>query len=113
MDDNKNTNFIFAYNLRRICRENSTNVTQLCKDLGISTSKVTAINKGSIPKPEMLVDMAKKLNCSVVEFFAEPDDVIITDEDEKEIIQVFRGLDRRTKHEFMTQLYKLEAVHND
>lgn len=48
-----------------------TTPTALVKELGLSTSKVTAWKNGSLPKQELLKLLAEKLNTSVDCFFAE------------------------------------------
>lgn len=102
----------FRENLNRVCKEKGTNLTRVCKDLGISTSKVTAINKGSIPSEDMLMEFAKHLGCSVMDFFADEEDlhnpVKPNDEDEEDILRVYRSLSRRAKHEFMSMVYEFE-----
>ena len=90
----------FAENLKRICSLRGTNPTALCKELGLSTSKVSAWYSGSLPKQEIMVQLAQKLDCSVMDFFA--------DEDEEDILRVYRGLSRRAKHEFMAMVYEFE-----
>lgn len=44
----------FAENLKRICDEKGTTPTALCKELGLSTSKVSAWCGGSLPKKPLL-----------------------------------------------------------
>ena len=105
----------FASNLRRICHEKGTTPTTLCVELGLSTNKVSLWNKGGLPKPAVLVKLAEKLECSVMDFFADENDLIpktefALDEDEKDIIRLFRMLDRKQKHEFMTKAYAYEAL---
>ena len=105
----------FATNLRRICQEKGTSPTKLCIELGLSTNKVSLWNKGGLPKPEILVKLARKLECSVMDFFADEEDLIpktefALDEDEKDIIRLFRMLDRKQKHEFMSKAYAFEAL---
>lgn len=102
----------FATNLNRICREKGTTPTAVCKVLGVSTSKVNLWNGGSLPKQEMLLRLAKHLGCSVMDFFADDEDLHTVkdemDDDEKDIIRVFRMLDRKAKHEFMSSVYEYE-----
>lgn len=102
----------FRENLNRICKEKGTNLTTVVKELGVSTSKVTAINKGSIPSEDMLLSFARHLECSVMDFFADEEDlepqVIAHDEDENDILRVYRSLSRRAKHEFMSMVYEFE-----
>lgn len=101
----------FAENLKRICEERNTNPTTLCKELGLSTSKVSAWYKGSLPKQDVMVLLARKLECSVMDFFADEDDITPVqpaDEDEEDILRVYRSLSRRSKHEFMAMVYEFE-----
>ena len=105
----------FATNFRRICQERGTSPTKVCLELGLSSSKVNLWNKGGIPKGDVMVKLAQKLNCSVMDFFASEEDLIIKvefalDEDEKDIIRLFRMLDRKQKHEFMTKAYEFEET---
>ena len=105
----------FADNLKRICTERGTSPTALLKSMGVATSKVAMWNSGSLPKQEMLIRLAKELDCSVMDFFAD-DDTIQTplniaepkDEDESDVLRVYRSLSRRMKHEFMTMVYEFE-----
>lgn len=101
----------FRENLNRICKERGTNLTTVVKELGISTSKVTAINKGSIPSEDMLLSFARHLECSVMDFFADEEDFHETkpaNEDEEDLLRIYRGLSRRAKHEFMSLAYEFE-----
>lgn len=73
----------FRENLNRICASRGTTPTRMCKDLGISTSKVTAINNGSIPTEKMMLNFANYLNCSIMDFFADENDVTFNQNDNK------------------------------
>ena len=101
----------FKDNLNKICKDNGTTLTAVIKELGISSSKVTAINHGSLPKEDMLLALAKHLNCSVMDFFADEEpkeNTLPQDDDEDDILRVYRNLDRREKHEFMSMVYKFD-----
>lgn len=101
----------FADNLKRICKQKGTNPTALCKELGLSTSKVSAWYKGALPKQKVMIQLAEKLNCSVKDFFADDDDLTepnIIDADEEDILHIYRRLSRRMKHEFMSTVYEFE-----
>lgn len=101
----------FADNLKRICTIRNTTPTTLCKELGLSTSKVSAWNNGSVPKQPVMLQLAQKLNCSVMDFFSDEDDLHepkLKDEDEEDILHIYRGLSRRMKHEFMSMVYEFE-----
>lgn len=106
----------FATNLKRICEEKGTTPTRLCKELGLSTNKVSLWNKGGIPKADVMKRLAEKLGCSVMDFFADEGESPISnvefalDEDERDIIRLFRMLDRKQKHEFMSKAYAFEET---
>lgn len=106
----------FATNLKRICKLRGTTPTGLLKSMGVPTNKVSAWNKGALPKQEMLIRLANELGCSVMEFFADESYLetmklqsdIEQDEDEIDIVRVYRLLSRRDKHEFMAKVYEFE-----
>lgn len=102
----------FAENLNRICKSRGITLTAFIKSLGMSTSKVTAINNGSLPKESEMILFAKKLNCSLMDFFVDEDNFETIEqpmnEDEEDILRVYRSLSRRAKHEFMSMVYEFE-----
>ena len=100
----------FAENINRICAERGTNLTALVKTVKGSSSFATAINtKGSLPKESEMLEMARLLGCSVMDFFADEEDLHEpTNEDEEDILRIYRGLSRRAKHEFMSMAYEFE-----
>ena len=102
----------FAENIKRICIERGTNLTAVVKKVKGSSSFVTAINKGSLPKESELLEFAKELNCSVMDFFADEEDLARRaepkNEDEEDLLRIYRGLPRRAKHEFMSMAYEFE-----
>lgn len=102
----------FAENINRICAERGTNLTAVVKAVKGSSSFTTQINKGSLPKEHEMLEMAKILNCSVMDFFADEEDLEpqenAHDEDENDILRVYRSLSRRVKHEFMSMVYEFE-----
>ena len=102
----------FKENINRICAERGTNLTAVITKVKGSSSMTTAINKkGSIPKETDLIALAKELDCSVMDFFADEQDIPPVkprDEDEEDILRIYRGLSRRAKHEFMSMVYEFE-----
>lgn len=111
----------FATNFRRICEERGTSPTKVVLELGLSSNKVARWNKGSLPKADVLIKLAQKLDCDIFDFFEGDEDIVpprkeITtvefalDEDEKDIIRLFRMLDRKQKHEFMSKAYAFEET---
>ena len=104
----------FATNFKRICTEKGTSPTRVCLDLGLSSNKVNLWNNGGLPKADVLVKLAERLECSVMDFFADEKDLVRVnfelDDDEKDIIRLFRTLSRKEKHEFMSKAYTYEAT---
>lgn len=101
----------FAENINRICAERGTNLTTVIKQIkNGQSSYTTAINKrGSIPNQAELLALAEILQCSVMDFFADEEDLgtraAPENEDEEDILKVYRSLPRRAKHEFMAMVY--------
>ena len=102
----------FRENINRICIQRGTNLTAVVKQVKGSSSFTSAINKGSLPKEDEMVEMAKILHCSVLDFFMDEEDLAPQNEpqneDEKDILRVYRSLSRRTKYEFMAMVYEFE-----
>lgn len=102
----------FAENIKRICAERGTNLTAVVKKVKGSSSFVTAINKGSLPKESELLELAQELDCSVMDFFADEEDLaprpVPQNEDEQDLLKIYRSLSRRSKHEFMSMVYEYE-----
>lgn len=111
----------FGRNLKRICEDRGTTPTALLKRMGVATSKVAMWNSGSLPKADMLVRLAEELGCSVMDFFMDDEEWESRydtkepelDEDETEIIRIFRTLGRRERHEFMNMVYSFEEKAHD
>ena len=49
---------MFYTTLTNLCKDNKTSITSVVKDLGLSSSKVTAWKNGSIPKGDVLSKIA-------------------------------------------------------
>lgn len=109
----------FATNFKRICTEKGTSPTKVVLSLGLSSSKVNQWNNGGMPKADIMVKIAQALDCNVMDFFDDEDLLIgavpvipkvefALDEDEKDIIRLFRKLSRKDKHEFMSKIYWYE-----
>ena len=80
------------------------------------TGNIQDISAISLPKQEMMLLLARKLDCSVMDFFADEEDLaraektagLVLSEDEWDIIRVFRELSNKEKHIVMAQVYKTE-----
>lgn len=103
----------FKDNFNRICREKGTTPTALLHKMGEPHSKAARWNTGSLPKEDMMVRLAHELGCSVMDFFSDADDRPFTpvepaNDDEGDILRVYRSLPRRAKHDFMSMVYRFE-----
>jgi len=104
----------FHENLKRIANEKGTSPTAVLKEMGVTTSKLAAWNRGALPKEEMMVRLAGALGCSVMDFFWDESDdrskeeIVGKDDDERDMLEIFRSLDRREKHDFMSMVYEFE-----
>lgn len=111
----------FYENFNRICNERGITPTALLKKMGVSTNKVTMWGNGSLPKQDMLIRLAHELHCVVMDFFQEGDEDIeihsstyfVLDEDEQDIIKIYRLMPRKEKHELMAYAYSLEKDATD
>ncbi len=97
----------FKDNINRLCKLHGTNLTNLTKECGFSSSKATAINKGQIPTEEQLLALAKTLNCSVMDFFADEEDFIAKDDDEQILIEGYRSLPKSQQLRLLAYYYAL------
>lgn len=103
----------FRENINKICKTRGTTLSAVTRSMGLSTSKVTAINNGSIPKEELLVSLAKTLNCSVMDFFRDEveekqsvDQLAVLSDDEQDVIEIFRSMSREDKHIMLARMYE-------
>ena len=111
----------FATNFQRICDERGTSPTRVCTELGLSTNKVSLWKKGGMPKADVLIKISQHLDCDIFDFFEGSEEIVpppkevanvefALDEDEKDIIRLFRTLSRKQKHAFMMQAYAYEEA---
>ena len=105
----------FHENFKRIANEQGTSPTAVLQALGVATSKIASWNRGMLPKQEMLVKLADYLHCSIMDFFWDGEDeerlkhsAEPHDEDEADVLEIYRKLSRRGKHEFMTMVYEFD-----
>lgn len=115
----------FKENINRICKERGTYLTNVVSKIGLSTSVVTRWNNGSLPKEAVMGLLAKELNCSVKDFFAEEPTEPVAEEqpsnhievfdnnlssDEGDILRIYRSLDRKQQLQFLLDVFKYEET---
>lgn len=125
---------MFYDNVKDLCALNRTNITQLAKDLGLSTSMPTKWKNGSVPKSDTVQKIADHFGVSTDMLLAksEPTNTIgnvsgsailqgntghkITvhngaadlSVEEKEILRLYRALPMRKRIDWMRYGYELE-----
>lgn len=129
--------FIFYENVKDLCALNRTNITQLAKDLGLSTSMPTKWKNGSIPKSDTLKKIADHFGVSTDALLSqsEPTNTIgnvsgsavlqgntgrnfnvengsALTEDEREVLRLFRLLPMRQRIQWLQTGYDLESKDN-
>lgn len=103
----------FWENFERICKERGTTPTAVVKNgLGLSASKVTMWKNGSLPKEDVLKELAKTLSCNVSDFFADSTHTIrvVVNEDkstkpsfaERYLVDLVRSIDAPTQYDLMS-----------
>lgn len=124
---------LFYENVRDLCAINRTNITQLAKDLGLSTSMPTKWKNGSVPKSDTVKLIADHFNVTTDMLLSkqEPSVTIgnvsgsavlqgntgknitvsngesLSDE-ERELLRLYRDLPIRKRIDFMQFGYELE-----
>lgn len=96
---------MFYNRLSNLCHENGTNVTQLLKELKLSTSKGTAWKNGSIPNGDILAKIADYFNVST--------DYLLGKTEVRNYEETARKCMLRTPEEEQELNEYLEQVHND
>lgn len=129
---------MFYENVKELCRERQTNITQVAKDIGMSTAAPASWKKGSIPKGETLQKIADYFSVSVDYLLRDEStlpnvsnnisnsaviqgnttgNVNISNgipisesmnEQEQELLRIFRGLTFRSKTKLMSLAFQVE-----
>ena len=88
---------MFYDRLRKECEKQGIKITNLLKELEISTSSGTAWKNGALPKGETLLKIKEKLNVSVDYLISgeEPERMLI--KEEQELLTLYRSLTEKEK----------------
>ena len=99
---------MFFDQFRKICIERNTTPTAVVKKIGLSSAKVTAWKNGTIPKMNIVQQLAQELSVPVSSFF-ETDTQLPAqlDPDEEELLEAYRQLVRSGKRQLMGKAYEL------
>lgn len=125
---------MFYENVKKLCALHNTNITNLAKELGMSTSMPTSWKNGVVPRATTLRKIADYFGVTVESLFygggvslntavdvvdsflaqGNTGTTIINGQKEKlsdmesELLRIFRSLDMRTKNKVMSYMYDIE-----
>lgn len=103
---------VFVRNLKKYMNSRGVEQADIVAALNITASTVSDWVKGkSYPRVDAMQRIAEFLKVSISDLTSDDSDndrFVLTDEDEIELIEMFRRLGRRRKHEIMTKMYELD-----
>ena len=108
---------VFVQNLKNFMKNRGVEQADIVAELGITASTVSDWVKGkSYPRVDAMQKIAEFLGVKISDLTSEENNnnqAVLTDEDERELIAIFRRLGRRAKHEMMVKAYELEKEANN
>ena len=111
MNDTKQRD-VFARNLQDYMKKRGVEQVDIVTKLEITASTVSDWCKGKkYPRVDAMQKLADFLGCRISDLTSEEpaqNPPLPSDEDERELLLIFRKLDRRAKHEMMAKAYELE-----
>lgn len=120
---------MFYDNVKELCAVNRTNITQLAKDLGLSTSMPTKWKNGAVPKADTLKKIAEHFGVStddlltefgpsltishvtgstVLQGFGNSHTCQTLSTEESELLRIYRALPVRERMSFMQMAFDFE-----
>lgn len=107
--------------IKELCEKEGFAISSLCSkipNLSVNKASISGWKNGSKPRPDKLKAIADYFGVSVDYFSDDYDDSAPTctnshqtvpmDEDEADILRIYRKLSRKSKHEFMAAVYDFE-----
>ena len=97
---------MFYERLKQLCKSRDTTVTNMLKDLGLSTGSTGNWKKGQYPKGDVLAKLADYLNTSIdYIMFGEYRDNMT--DDEKKLVELYRTSPERAKYKILCDFERL------
>ncbi len=100
---------MFYTRLQQLCEAHGTNVTNMLKDLGLSTGCTGNWKKGQIPKGDILLKISEYLDTSI--------DYIITgkyrddlDSDERRLVAIYRSVPEKARYKILCDFENIAAL---
>lgn len=103
---------VFAANLNKLMNARGLEQIDIVRRLNTTASTVSDwVNGKKYPRVDTMQEIANFLGVRISDLTsedAETNDMSYLDEDERELIAIFRRLNRREKHEMMSEAYRFE-----
>ena len=103
--------FMFFDQLKKACSEHNTTPTAIVRKLGLSSGQVTAWKNGTIPKMNTVEMLAKELDVPVGFFFGSDDADQLLD-DEAELLDIYRRLNKSGQRQLVGKAYEFLDAQN-
>ncbi len=97
---------MFYERLQQICSEHNTSVSNMLKELGLSTGSTGNWKKGQLPKGDILAKIADYLNTSI-DYIVFGEYRCDLSEEEKHILELYRITPERAKYKIICDLERL------
>ncbi|MBQ4486238.1 MAG: helix-turn-helix domain-containing protein [Oscillospiraceae bacterium] len=97
---------MFYTRLQELCKEKNTNVSNMLKDLNLSTGSMGTWKRGKLPTGEILSKIAKYLDTSI-DYLVEG---VCADElspDEKHLVETYRAAPEKAKYKILCDFEKM------
>ena len=97
---------MFYERLQQLCSEHNTSVSNMLKELGLSTGSTGNWKKGQLPKGDILAKLADYLNTSI-DYIVFGEYRCNLSEEEKHILELYRITPERAKYKIICDLERL------
>ena len=97
---------MFYTRVKTLCKEKNINVTNMLKELGMSTGNTGAWKQGKLPSGEILLKIAHYLDTSI-DYLVEG---VCADElspDEKHLVETYRAAPEKAKYKILCDFEKM------
>ena len=105
---------VFAFNLKQYMIDRGYEQVDLVNKLGYSFSTVSDwVHGKKYPRVDAMQKLAKTLNVSISDLTSDKEDIVLPaqqlNEDEEELIRIYRSLERRERHQLMSLVYDFQS----
>ncbi|MBR6386036.1 MAG: hypothetical protein IKS03_07980 [Ruminococcus sp.] len=97
---------MFYIRLQKLCENKGVSISAVLKELGLSTGSTGNWKKGQLPKGDILMKLADRLDTSI-DFIVFGEYRTDLDEDEKQLINLYRSAPEKTRYKLLCDMEKL------